>query len=178
MKKLFILFLASLFAQNLKAQDVVYVDEEGNVLKDEVKHVDMTFAEAEPLMKSAKQIVTRAIYGKTISTSSELETGKNYYLLEVTQSEDTSLIGKPVVCQIIEKRKSNISGSEGRLRIRPLYIEKGNQQVPLKQHDIYRRGLNRSNVKAWTAFLLIPAFIPGSRAEIRPEEYIILTLDL
>ena len=186
MKHLFILFIATLFVQNVNAQDVVYVDEEGRVLEqDEIdikrentprdkKHADAKFKEAAPIKMSANQITIRAIGGNSITTSSNLEVGKNYYLFEVTQAKDTSLIGKPVVCQIIERRKSNLSGIEGRLILRPLYIETGSRHVTLVQNDIYRRGLNRTNVKIWT---LIPWFIAGSRAEILPDEEIILTLD-
>lgn len=178
MKKLAILFIATMLVQNLNAQEVVYVDEDGHIVEIEnieKKRVDLKFKEAMPMQRNTNQIVVRTIWGLPVSSSSDIEMGKNYYLFEVTQAEDTSLIGKPVVCQIIERRKSNLSGSEGRLRLRPLYIEKGTQQIPLVPNDIYRRGLNRTNVKTWT---LIPWFIAGSKAQIKPEEYIVLTLDL
>ena len=138
----------------------------------------MEFKEAASMPRSLNQIVVQTIDGSSIKSSSSLKIGKSYYLFDVKQAEDTTLIGKPVVCQIIARRKSNISGSEGRLILRPLYVDKGSIQVPLVPNDICRRGLNRTNFKFWTSFLVIPIFIAGSGVKIMPEEHIILTLDL
>ena len=179
MKKLAFLFIAIMLVQSINAQYEVYYDKYGNMQKGtldkQIKDTVMRFKEALPLRDKSNRIVARTIGACPISSSSKIETGKNYYLFEVTQAEDTSFIGKPVVCQVLERRKSNILGSEGRLRLRPLYIEKGTLQIPLVPNDIYRRGLNRTNVKVWT---LIPWFIAGSKAQIKPEEEIVLTLDL
>ena len=136
MKQLVILFITILFVQNLKAQEVIYVDENGRIVEKEdiereVIKRDMSFKEAVLMQRNANQIVVKPIDGKPIRSSSKLEIRKNYYLFEVIQAEDTSLIGKPVRCQIIERRKSNLSGLEGRLILRPLYIEKDSLQVPL-----------------------------------------------
>ena len=183
MKQLVILFITTLFVQSLNAQDIVILDEEGHMMsKDgivlEEFPVNVEFKEAASMPRSLNQIVVQTIDGSSIKSSSSLKIGKSYYLFEVKQAEDTTLIGKPVVCQIIARRKSNISGSEGRLILRPLYVDKGSIQVPLVPNDICRRGLNRTNFKFWTSFLVIPIFIAGSGVKIMPEEHIILTLDL
>lgn len=129
-----------------------------------------------PLQNKHKQIVVNTIGESFIGTSSRLEVGKCYYLFTVAEAEDTALIGKRVACEVIERRKSNISGSEGRLRLRPLYVENGTQQIPLVPNEIYRRGLNKTNAKFWLSFLVIPLFVPGTGAIIRPEEMIVMTL--
>ena len=184
MRKLVVLFFVTMLIQNISAQDdIIYVDEEGRIIdkwdierpKDiSRKKKTAEFKVAKPMRRTPKQIVVRTISGRHIKSSSALETGKNYYLFEVAESEDTSLIGKPVICQIIERRKSNVTGVEGRLILRPLYIEKDSLQIPVVPTDIHRRGLNRSSVKFW---LLIPSFVAGSKAEILPEERIVLSLE-
>ena len=50
-------------------------------------------------------------------------------LFFVHDAIDKALIGCPVVCKIIQVRKSNISGSEGRMVIRPLYIDKKGEKI-------------------------------------------------
>lgn len=143
MKHFVILFIATMIVQNICAQDVkttevevVYVDEDGNRLnkwdieeregnyKSKKSDKSTFFIEAAPLQQKSKQVIVKPIRGSEISTSSGLEAGRNYYLFEVVKSKDTSLIGKFVVCQVLVSRKSNMSGSEGRLVLRPLYIEK------------------------------------------------------
>lgn len=191
MKKISSLFIVTLLVQNLSAQDVnvVYVDEYGNRINERdvvwKQHPQpqkpqnvIDFKDALPLQKSSNQIVVRTIDNKTISTSSHLTTGQNYYLFEVVQADDSSLIGKPVICKVIDIRKSNISGSEGRMFLQPLYVEKGTVQIPLAPNAIYRRGKNLTNVKFWLSFLIVPVFIPGSGAKIKPEEFIILNLGM
>ena len=124
----------------------------------------------------AKDVSAKAI--GNISTSSGFEVGNSYKLLKVTRAEDKSLIGCYVTCQVIESRKSNIFGSEGRLTLRPICIEKQDgTQVRLQPTDIQRRGLNRTNIKFWTSLLIIPVFVPGSRAEIKQNESIELRLE-
>ena len=195
MKHSVILFLVTMIVQNICAQDVkttevevVYVDEDGNRLnkwdieeregnyKSKKSDKSTFFIEAAPLQQKSKQVIVKPIRGSEISTSSGLEAGRNYYLFEVVKSKDTSLIGKFVVCQVLVSRKSNMSGSEGRLVLRPLYIEKDLEQIPLVPNDIYRRGLNRTNVKYWVIPAIVGIFIPGSRAEILPHEEIVMTL--
>jgi hypothetical protein len=73
-------------------------------------------------------------------------------------------------------RKSNLSGAEGQLVLRPLYIEKDLEQIPLVPNDIYRRGLNRTNVKYLVIPTIVGIIIAGSRAEIQSHEEIALTL--
>ncbi len=168
--------------QNLNAQDVAIFDDKGHNITEEVLRednpTDIEYKEAMSVLKASNQIVVSTINGGSIKSSSSLEIEKNYYLFVVKEAEDTTLIGKPVICQIIEKRKSNISGSEGRIILRPLYVEKGSLQVPIVPNDVIRRGLNRTNFKFWTSILIIPIFIAGSRAEIKPDEEIIMTLDM
>jgi len=134
------------------------------------------YEEAIPLQNKDKQIVVKTVNKTFVGTSSSIEVGKNYYLFKVVKAKDTTLIGKRVACQVIERRKSNISGSEGRLRLLPLYVENGDQQIPLVPNEIYRRGLNISNVKFWLSFLVIPLFMPGTGAKIAPNEKIVMTL--
>ena len=116
--------------------------------------------------------------GKDISTSAGLLAGLKYELLQVQDAEDKSLIGCPIVCQVLESRKSNINGSEGRLSIRPLYIKTNDGgKIKLVHDDIFRRGLNRANVKFWTSFTIVMIFCPGSRAEITDDDVFVLTID-
>lgn len=113
-----------------------------------------------------------------INTSSKMEVGDKRCLLQVKDAADKELIGCNIMCQIMEKRKSNISGSEGRLIIRPLFIiNKDNQAVRLLPTDIYKRGKNRANAKFWLSFAVIPAFVAGSKAEIEQNETFELRLE-
>ena len=112
-----------------------------------------------------------------ISTSTPLQQGKNYDLFRVVSAKNPELIGRSIVCQILERRKSNILGSEGRLSILPLYVDTPDGAVPLMPTPIYRRGLNKTNVKAWTFFLIIPLYIPGTKAEIKEGETLTLRLE-
>lgn len=189
MKHFLIIFFMSLLVQSLRAQDenVIYVDEDGRALekweigmmkKKNAKDasIEIKFQEVMPKKISSHQIVVQTIGFTEISSSSDINVGSSYYLFEVMEAEDSSLIGKPVVCQVIERRKSNILGSEGRLILRPLYIEKGSLQIPISSSDIYRRGLNRTNIKFWFSPLIVPLFIPGTGAKILPNEKILLNL--
>lgn len=185
MRHLFILIFLTFTFQCMYAKYEVYYDQYGNMQKGEVSElsklnptvVNGQFKQIADLKRKSNQVIVATIESKTISTSSGLKCGKQYKLFEVIESDDSSLVGKPVVCQVLETRKSNILGSEGRLTLRPLYIEKDGIQIPLIPNDIHRRGLNRTNVKFWTSILIIPVFVAGSRAEIKPEEDIVLTLE-
>lgn len=176
MKQFLFIFLA-LMSQNIYAQYEVRFDQYGNMQKGAYTSLSddvPVFDEAKPLKVNSNQIQVQPINNKTIQPSKFLKAGNNYFMFEVVDSKDENLIGCPVACQIIEMRKSNMSGLEGRLILRPLYVEKDSVQIPLVQTDIVRRGLNRTNVKMWT---LIPVFIPGSGAKIRPWECFTLTLE-
>lgn len=83
----------------------------------------------------------------------------------VESAPDKALIGCHVYCEVLEVRKSNLSGSEGRLRIRPMYIKKDNEKISVTG-DIYVRGKNWSNMKFFLS--LIPFFWikPGEGAYI------------
>lgn len=193
MKHFIIFFIVAMMVQNISAQnvkttevEVVYVDENGNRLnrwqvaeqsdKYESEKSNAHFVEAAPLQNKSKQVIVKPIHGSSISTSSGLEVGKNYFLFEVVKCKDESLKGKRVACQVLVSRKSNLSGAEGRLVLRPLYIEKDLEQIPLVPNDIYRRGLNRTNVKYLVIPTIVGIIIAGSRAEIQPHEEIALTL--
>ena len=193
MKHFIIFFIVAMMVQNISAQnvkttevEVVYVDENGNRLnrwqvaeqsdKYESEKSNAHFVEAAPLQNKSKQVIVKPIHGSSISTSSGLEVGKNYFLFEVVKCEDVSLKGKRVACQVMVSKKSNLSGAEGQLVLRPLYIEKDLEQIPLVPNDIYRRGLNRTNVKYLVIPTIVGIIIAGSRAEIQPQEEIALTL--
>ena len=193
MKHFIIFFIVAMMVQNISAQnvkttevEVVYVDENGNRLnrwqvaeqsdKYESEKSNAHFVEAAPLQNKSKQVIVKPIHGSSISTSSGLEVGKNYFLFEVVKCEDVSLKGKRVACQVMVSKKSNLSGAEGRLVLRPLYIEKDLEQIPLVPNDIYRRGLNRTNVKYLVIPTIVGIIIAGSRAEIKSHEEIALTL--
>ncbi len=179
MKKIVSLFALNLLVLAVNAQDVVAFDENGNILENVIinEKEDDRFQEALPANRIPCQIVVKTLGGSHIKTSSGLKLGKIYYLFEVVEAEDTSLVGKSVACQIMSIRKSNISGSEGRFILRPLYVSKDSTQVPIAPIDIYRRGLNRANIKFWLSPLIIPIFIAGSKAEIFPNERLVLTLE-
>ena len=107
-----------------------------------------------------------------IKTSSNLAVYEKYNLFIVEQAEDKDLVGCEISCLVVERRKSNINGSEGRLSLRPLYINKKNGDiVRLLPTDIHKRGLNRANVKFWTSIFVVPVFIPGTGAKILSNEH-------
>lgn len=148
---------------------------------EEVKGEETTFVIDRPtpseMVSDTKTIEVASIQGLEISTSSKFQQGDNYKLFRVTNAKDAALVGCNVVCQILERRKSNISGSEGRLSLLPLYIDAPDGKVPLMPTPIHRRGLNKANVKFWTAIFIIPIFIPGTRAEIAQGETLTLRLE-
>ena len=124
------------------------------------------------------EIVAIKTRDKAVNTSAGLGVGADYELLQVQAAKDPALVGCPIVCNVLESRKSNASGAEGRLIIRPLYIKtKDGSKVRLEHDDIYKRGLNRSNVKAWTCWTIVMLFVPGTRAEITDYDEFVLRLD-
>lgn len=119
-------------------------------------------------------IVVETITPEPIRSNSDLEVGYDYGLFKVKKAGDSALMGCTVVCQIIERRLSNVTGAEGRLVIRPLYvIANDGKKVLLDSTDIVRSGKNRQSVK-WWLFNLLP--IAGSGAIIQPNEEIIFKL--
>ncbi len=89
-----------------------------------------------------------------VSSKMRYAVGTEIQALKVLSANDQSLIGKPVVCQVVESRRSNMSGQEGRLVLRPLYIQADGKQVALEHDDIYLRGKNRCNIKFWIPIAL------------------------
>jgi len=96
---------------------------------------------------------TTVIAGKNpdvkVSSKMKYDVGTEIQALKVLEADDQSLVGKPVVCQVVETRRSNMSGQEGRLVLRPLFIQADGRKVLLEHDDIYLRGLNRCNIKFW-----------------------------
>ena len=84
-----------------------------------------------------------------VTSKMKFAVGSEFQPLKVISAEDQSLVGMPIVCRIVERRKSNMKGQEGRLVLRPLYIQCYDRQVALEHDDIYLRGKNRCNVKFW-----------------------------
>ena len=84
-----------------------------------------------------------------VTSKMKYAVGSEIQALRVISAEDQSLIGKPIVCRVVERRKSNMSGQEGRLVLRPLFIQCYDRQVALEHDDIYLRGKNRCNIKFW-----------------------------
>lgn len=124
-----------------------------------------------------QEVIVHSIHSTTITSSSQLSPGRCYLLFEVIHAEDPSLIGCHVSCRILERRKSNISGSEGRLAILPLYIKTPSGNRNVRPVPIMRRGKNISNVKFCTFPLVVPIFIPGTGAKILPRELFTLLLN-
>lgn len=85
-----------------------------------------------------------------VSSKANLEVGLYYPLLQVARAQDMKLVGADIVCQILERRKSNLTGAEGVLRFRPICIRlTDGTEIQLVHDDIFLRGRNRSNVKWW-----------------------------
>lgn len=105
-----------------------------------------------------------------ISSSTEF-IGKKGAMFKVVRARDADLRGCEVYARVLECRKSNLSGSEGRLIIRPLYIlDKDGNKISV-YGDIYIRGLNRSNIKFILWFVPVMWFIPGGGAGTDSDEY-------
>lgn len=101
-----------------------------------------------------------------ISSSTEF-IGKRGAMFKVVRARDADLRGCAVYAKVLECRKSNLSGSEGRLIIRPLFIlDKEGHKISV-YGDIYIRGLNRTNIKFWLPFLW---FVPGTGASTDSED--------
>lgn len=130
------------------------------------------------LSSDEKTIIAKPISGVIISTNAGFEAGEVSMLLQVTKADDKSLVGEKIACEIIESRRSNISGAEGRLILRPLYIfTKDKRLIHLLPTDIHRRGKNFQCGKFWLSPLIIPIFVPGTGARIFPNEEFVLRLE-
>ena len=101
-----------------------------------------------------------------ISSSTEW-IGKKGAMFKVLRARDADLRGCDVYAKVLECRKSNLSGSEGRLIIRPLYIRDRDGNKISVSGDIYIRGLNRTNIKFWLPFMW---FVPGTGASTDSED--------
>lgn len=89
-----------------------------------------------------------------VTSKMKYEVGSEIQALKVISAGDPNLVDKPIVCRVMETRRSNMSGQEGRLVLRPLYILADGKQVDLQHDDIYLRGKNRCNIKFWIPFAL------------------------
>lgn len=149
--------------------DLNYEDEEDSV------SVDMPFDDASLF---DDEIVIGLPAGSKVTSSIYRVRGHRFKMLEVTRSIEDRLIGCPVTCEVINTRKSNLSGAEGILTFRPLYITaEDGTIIRLKHDDITVRGKNRTNVKTLLAWCPITWFIPGGGAKVRFEDEFIVTVD-
>lgn len=101
-----------------------------------------------------------------VSSSARYAVGTEIDALRVLQADDPNLIGKPVVCRVVETRRSNLSGQEGRLVLRPLYVKADTVSVAVQHDDIYLRGKNRTNVKKWLSWTIVLQYVPGGGAKM------------
>ena len=100
-----------------------------------------------------------------VTSKKRYAVGSEIQALKVISADDQSLVGKPIVCRVVETRRSNMSGHEGRLVLRPLFIQADGKQLELDRDDIYLRGKNRCNIKFWIPI----AFWAGGGAKM-PED--------
>ena len=121
-----------------------------------------------------KQYSEIVIKPNWLITSSNVYLGQVEEFFSVESAPDKGLIGCRVVGKVLEVRKSNISGSEGRLKIRPLYIIKGDEKISV-DGDIRVRGKNTTNAKFWLFFIHFSWFFPGEGAKITTERFTIRT---
>lgn len=118
------------------------------------------FAQEEKSYLSRSVTIKPARY---ISSSTEW-IGKKGAMFKVLRARDADLRGCDVYAKVLECRKSNLSGSEGRLIIRPLYIRDRDGNKISVSGDIYIRGENRSTMKFLLFFLPPMWFVPGTGA--------------
>lgn len=167
--------------KNMKDPDAVISAKKYIKIQEEEQLLSRGWVEATAMDKDVvndeKYIEAQPISDKPIASFVNFEQGRNYELLRVTSAKDASLIGCNIVCQVLERRKSTILGAEGRLSLLPLFIESPKGKIPLMPTPIQRRGLNRTNAKFWSAILIVPLFIPGTRAELSPGEKLNLRLE-
>lgn len=116
-----------------------------------------------------KQDVT--IRPTRVISSSEGRSVNPEPLFKVYKAKDRSLKNCIVYAQVIESRKSNLSGSKGRMIIRPLYILDNNGNKISVYGDIFLRGLNRANVKMIFFFIPFMWFVPGGGVKTDSDEF-------
>ncbi len=92
-------------------------------------------------------------------------------LFRVFKSADRSLRKCDVYAEVLKCKKSNMSGAEGQLIIRPLYILSKEGEKIWVRGDIHIRGLNRSNVKMALFFVPFMWFVPGTGAITGSDEF-------
>ncbi|MBQ6189119.1 MAG: hypothetical protein IJK45_02980 [Bacteroidaceae bacterium] len=126
--------------------------------------------------QAQKEIRAGKLDDVEVSTKLRLKVGTELKALKVTEAADASLIGKPIICRVMESRRSNITGLEGHLVLRPLYIDNNGTRVDLEHDDIYLRGKNRGNVKFWTSWTIVMAVFPGQGAKVKKNDSFILYL--
>ncbi len=117
-----------------------------------------------------KSYISRSVTVKParyISSSTEW-VGKKGAMFKIVRARDASLKDCEVYAKVLECRKSNLSGSEGRLIIRPLYILDKNGNKISVYGDIYIRGVNRTNIKFFLPFMW---FIAGGGAKTDSDEF-------
>lgn len=100
---------------------------------------------------------------RVISSSDDI-TNSILPLFSVKKTEDKSLRGCEVYAKMIECKKSNMSGAEGRVVIRPLYILKDGKKIAVRG-DILINGINRTNLKRALFFIPFMWFVPGGGAK-------------
>ncbi|WP_146739455.1 hypothetical protein [Pseudoprevotella muciniphila] len=135
-----------------------------------------TIAICSNAQNSNKEIIAMRYLSPEIASSSNFKVGSEVKALRVENATDKSLITCPIICKVMQRRKSNIFGQEGYMVLRPLYIETPNKLIPLEHDDIYIRGKNRCNVKFWLSWTVIMVFVPGTGAKIKEEDRFVLTL--
>lgn len=115
--------------------------------------------------------------GIEITSHSKFTVGGEYLLFQVKSSNNEELIECDVACKVVEIRKSNVSGAEGRLTICPLYIiDKNNNRIELEHDYLLIRGKNRTNIKTFTSFLLFPSLIPGEGAKVKDTDEFVFNI--
>ena len=108
---------------------------------------------------------------RVLSSSDKFILRKPQPLFRVYSSNYSGLRKCDVYAEVLECRRSNMSGAEGRLVIRPLYIKTKDGGRIYVHGDVYVRGLNRTNVKMFLGFLPFMWFVPGGGARTGSDEF-------
>ena len=123
MRKTILILLSSLILIGMSAQTNMT-----SISKNELKTNEIDSRDGD-IMITPKSMIT--------SSNVLLYDIKDFF--KVYDAQDKELIGCPVICQVLQVRKSNIMGSEGRLVIRPLYIKKGDEKINVFWRYICKR---------------------------------------
>lgn len=143
MKKL--LFLLMLLPMGLCAQEVVDEDSLG------------------------RRVIIRP--ARVLSSSDTFPLNSPEPLFKVYKADDRSLRKCDVYAEVLECRRTNLSGSEGRLIIRPLYILTNEGKKIWVRGDIFIRGLNRSSAKMALFFIPFMWFVTGTEATTGSDDF-------